>query len=295
MPSIRDHNFCGERAMLYNFSHGSQLIDEITSYPVSKGKGVIWWLGQQSYILKLGSTILYLDLFLSDKGKRLIPPFFKTNEVINADLFLGTHLHRDHIDISMWPELSVASAQANFLVPTAVREKVIEQSHITSDRVLSMNGYESITFDNKKDPTDFPILIHAIPSAHEFLDITLEGFYPYLGYIIQYGQISLYHPGDTCIYPGLIENLKKFNPNIALLPINGRDAKRFSTGTIGNMTYQEACDLAGELRPRLTIPGHYDMMPGNLEDPQLFLDYMKAKYPQLKTMIARYCQPIEID
>jgi hypothetical protein len=33
----------------------------------------------------------------------------------------------------------------------------------------------------------------------------------------------------------------------------------------------------------LTIPTHYDMFAMNAEDPDLFIDYMKVKYPALKT------------
>ena len=45
--------------------------------------------------------------------------------------------------------------------------------------------------------------------------------------------------------------------------------------------FQEAADLAGEVRPRLTIPGHWDMFAGNSADPAAFGDYLDAKYPGL--------------
>ncbi|MBR4124638.1 MAG: hypothetical protein IKR13_00405, partial [Victivallales bacterium] len=73
----------------------------------------------------------------------------------------------------------------------------------------------------------------------------------------------------------------------ALLPINGRDAWRLTHDCIGNMTYQEAADLAGLLTPRLTVPAHYDMFPNNQEDPWLFTEYMRVKYPRLATRIAK--------
>jgi L-ascorbate metabolism protein UlaG (beta-lactamase superfamily) len=51
------------------------------------------------------------------------------------------------------------------------------------------------------------------------------------------------------------------------------------------MTYQEAADLAGALRPGLTIPAHYEMFASNSQDPQPFIDYMKVKYPHLRTAL----------
>ena len=44
------------------------------------------------------------------------------------------------------------------------------------------------------------------------------------------------------------------------------------------MTFQEAADLAGELKPRIVIPGHWDMFRDNPGDPEAFKDYIEAKY-----------------
>ena len=60
-------------------------------------------------------------------------------------------------------------------------------------------------------------------------------------------------------------------------------AKRYAANCIGNMTYQEAADLAGWCWTKCVIPAHYDMFAMNQEDPQLFLDYMAVKYPEIKT------------
>ena len=65
-------------------------------------------------------------------------------------------------------------------------------------------------------------------------------------------------------------------------PINGRDAERLRDNCIGNMTYQEAADLVGVLKPGLAVPGHYDMFAFNGEDPRKFVDYVEIKYPEQK-------------
>jgi len=66
--------------------------------------------------------------------------------------------------------------------------------------------------------------------------------------------------------------------DIELLPINGRDAIRYKDNCIGNMTYQEAADFAGEVGTKLVIPGHWDMFAHNSEDPHAFKDYLSVKY-----------------
>ena len=136
--------------------------------------------------------------------------------------------------------------------------------------------------------------ITAVKSAHEFFDRDETLGYPYLGYIIESDGITIYHSGDTCVYEGLVSTLNKWDITVAFLPINGRDAKRLRAGIIGNMTYQEAADLAGEIRPKLTVPSHYEMFSFNSEDPRLFADYMDVKHPELKFWIGNHTTPVTI-
>ncbi|MDK2809048.1 MAG: hypothetical protein PWP24_1785, partial [Clostridiales bacterium] len=118
-----------------------------------------------------------------------------------------------------------------------------------------------------------------VASAHEFLDRDEEGAYPYMGFVLEGAGLRIYHPGDTCIYEGYFQKLRDLGAiDIMFLPINGRDGKRYQSNIIGNMTYQEAVDLAGAMHPGLVVPGHYEMFEGNRENPALFEDYLKAKY-----------------
>ena len=48
--------------------------------------------------------------------------------------------------------------------------------------------------------------------------------------------------------------------DVLFLPINGRDPKR---GVAGNMSSEEAVDLASVVRPRFVVPHHYDMFTFN--------------------------------
>ena len=92
--------------------------------------------------------------------------------------------------------------------------------------------------------------------------------------------MRIYHAGDTLRYEGMLGTLQSFGPmDAALLPINGRDGMRLRRDCIGNMTFQEAVDLAGELKVRHVIPGHWDMFADNPGDPDAFEDYLDAKYP----------------
>jgi len=245
------------------------------------GELALCHLGQHSFILKFGETVVYADLFLSPLKRRLIPPAFAPEAVTDAAIFAGTHDHGDHIDRPVWPALAAASPGAKFVVPEAVRASVLQTTGLAAERVLGLNDGGRIEIGG--------VTIRAVAVGHELLDYDPKtGLYPYLGYLFEGNGVTVFHAGDCCNYEGLLTKLRQWKIDVALLPINGRDAWRFTHDCIGNMTYQEAADLAGALQPQLTIPAHYDMFPGNTVDPKLFLDYMRVKYPQL----ACACPPL---
>lgn len=253
---------------------GVGLINEINRCMPVPGEAAIWWLGQMGFAVKLGDKTLYLDAFLSGQPDRKVPPLLKPEEVTNADYFFGSHDHKDHIDREIWHQLSVSSPNAKFIVPRLLVHSLSHDLNIKEDRFIGLDDGMTLQL------TDH-IRISGIAAAHEFLDRDpATGAYPYLGCVIEGNGCILYHSGDTCIYEGLYGRLKKFGEiDVMFLPINGRDARRYRENIIGNMTYQEAVDMAGTLKPGLVIPAHYEMFDKNKEDPALFADYITAKYP----------------
>ena len=133
------------------------------------------------------------------------------------------------------------------------------------------------------------LTIHALASAHEFLDRdSATGKYPYLGFVIEAGGCTFYHSGDCCLYEGLVTKLRAFSPCAMFLPINGRDARRLRANCIGNFTYQEAADLAGAVGCKLVVPAHYDMFAMNLGPADEFIDYIHVKYPAMQVLKPNY-------
>ena len=266
---------------------GKKLIKDIDDCQLDYGEIALWWLGQSSFVAKMGDAVIYIDPFLSPHPKRLIKPLLKPQQINHADLVLGTHDHTDHIDRKTWPTLAQASTIARFVVPELIRKRLIRDLKIPADRFVGLDDGTSAELSGVK--------IIGIAAAHEFLDQNPKtGQHPYLGYLIEGNGCCIYHTGDCCIYEGLITKLKPWNLDLLLVPINGRDAQRLAAGTIGNMTYQEAADLAGAIKPSLTIPTHYDMFAHNAADPQLFLDYMRVKYPKLPAQTCTHTQKIII-
>ena len=230
----------------------------------------IAWLGQMGLRIRMGETTLLIDYYASDTPGRQTPVPIPAQDVRGVDAFLGTHDHLDHIDHEAWRVWAKTCPDARFVFPAA-HIRCVSDDGISEDRQLPIDAGCHVEVGD--------VTIHAIPAAHEFLSPDDAGHYPCLQYIVEGCGRRVYHAGDTLRYEGMLPKLLAFGPiDAAILPINGRDGRRYRRDCIGNMTFQEAADLAGELRPRLAIPGHFDMFADNPGDPEAFYDYLDAKY-----------------
>jgi len=264
---------------------GRKLIAEIGSFSADAGRFAFWWLGQHGFALKFRSAVVYVDAYLSPSKARRVPPLLEPGEVTNATLFLGTHDHSDHIDRRSWPEMAKASPGAMFVSPSLLLPALADELGIDPARFVGLDDGESAEVAGLR--------VSAVAAAHERLSPDpATGKHPFLGYIIESDGFAVYHAGDTCRYEGLLGRLSRWRLDLAFLPINGRDARRLRSNCIGNMTYQEAADLAGELEPGLTVPAHYEMFAGNSEDVGLFLDYMAVKYPHLAALAPEHGEKV---
>jgi L-ascorbate metabolism protein UlaG (beta-lactamase superfamily) len=268
---------------------GKDLIRDIDACELRDGQCAYWWLGQHSFVIKLGRTICYIDPYLSPSKARRVPPLVEPEQVSNASAILGTHDHSDHIDRPIWPRLAAASPNAVFVAPQLIRDQLVRELGLAEERIRGIDDGVTLTLGD--------VRITAIPAAHELLHRDpATGLHPFLGLVFEGNGVSVYHAGDTCIYEGIWSKLRRWKRiDLALLPINGRDAQRLSRNCIGNMTFQEAADLAGAMGFGLSIPAHWEMFAGNSEDPSRFIDYMKIKYPQLRAQIPVHGQRVIVE
>ncbi len=230
-----------------------------------------WGLGQVGVAIKGPTGVLYVDPYLTDsdgEGGRLersFPPPLEPEEVTNASAVLLTHDHVDHTDPETLLPLASASPGARFVCPSTSRDTLVEAG-LDRDRITVAEVGEPLEVAGATAT--------AVPSAHTELERDPEGGYPYLGYVIEWNGVTLYHAGDTVIYDGLIETLGRWEIDVAFVPINGRDFFRTREGIVGNTDYREAAHLAEELGFGLVVPTHYDLFAFNAVDPGYFASYL---------------------
>ncbi len=236
-------------------------------------KPAFTWLGQHSFILTLGPEVILVDPFLADMPERLVPPMFEPAAAQGiVSLVCCTHDHIDHIDPVAVSGLAEAT-DCSFLAPRSCRGRMLSLG-VPEERLLLLDDQETVGHRG--------ISITGVKAAHEFFETDEDGHHAFLGLVLQAEGVTIYHAGDTVWWEGLQARLRTWQLDAAFLPINGRDAERYRANVLGNMTYQEAADLAGGLDIRLVVPTHYGMFESNTLNPQLFADYVDAKFPDLR-------------
>ena len=246
-------------------------MNALTLLSKDSAPAAVCWLGQMGLGARIGDTALSIDYYAFPDPDRRVPPPVPAEEVRGVRLFLGTHDHADHIDRPSWKIWIDTCPDALFVVPQACIAPLLRDG-FPAERLVGMNDGGVFTCGE--------VTVRALAAAHEFLDRDpATGLYPCLQYVIEGCGVRIHHAGDTLRYEGMLPRLRDMGQmDLSLLPINGRDARRYRGNCIGNMTFQEAADLAGEMRPRRVMPGHWDLFEWNSADPAEFADYLDAKY-----------------
>jgi L-ascorbate metabolism protein UlaG (beta-lactamase superfamily) len=233
----------------------------------------IWWLGQSGFLVHWRDHFLLLDPYLSDSLTEKYAGTDKPHERMTwrvvdperldmVEVVTSSHNHTDHLDAATLLPLRRANPALRLVIPEANRAFVAQRLGCEPDWPEGLTDGEWLEAG--------PFRLHAVASAHEQLDRTADGLYPYLGYIVEVGGIRIYHPGDTVLYDGLVEKVKAFAPDVALLPINGSLPER---QVPGNLWGREAALLSSEIGAKLVIPCHYHTFEFNSVTPDEFVEH----------------------
>lgn len=236
------------------------------------GQIALFYLGQEGFLIKWKEIYIIIDAFLtgpvaSDKAEamtswlRSYPAPIEPEELDFVNYVICTHDHGDHTDRETIKRISAVNKKARFIASRAF-SSVFTGCGVCEDRVISAVADVSFKIAD--------ITVMPVPAAHEQLHINQNGDYEELGFILNFGDISLFHAGDCCVYGGLAERIA--GTHILMLPINGRDWFRNRDNIVGNMDSREALLLAREAGARMIIPMHFDLYARNAVPPSFFVD-----------------------
>lgn len=235
-------------------------------------------MGQCGFIFNLGNKKLAIDLIVSDlyyKGtdvsRRVVKPPFTISETPDLDYVLVTHDHADHLDKALI--LEQAKRERPF--------KVIAPIHILN--LLDIPSSCKVELEDYEVFKDGDLFITPIPVPHMEYKYSSDKHSEFLGYVIEYNSLRLFHGGDLIPNLKLNKDLKEKAPfDYMFLPINGRDAEREAKGIIGNMNENEAIAFALSFNTSRLVPTHFDFFKENGAYPTIFTKLAKGR---IKTMV----------
>jgi L-ascorbate metabolism protein UlaG (beta-lactamase superfamily) len=256
------------------FQTSEQLLKEVRQ-ALTNSERKLWWLGQSGFLLVQSGRALLLDPYLSDSLTRkyaqtdkphvrmtkLVVEPAKLGEIGVIDVITSSHGHTDHLDAETLLPLLAANPHARLVIPAANRDFVLQRlgTHIAS-RLVELDDGTSGQVGSME--------IQGVASAHPTVERDDKGRCRFLGYVVQWDGLTLYHSGDTLLHESLIPFLQRFRIDIALLPINGDKPER---RVAGNLNGREAAQLAKAVGAKTVIPCHYDLFEFNTASPDLFI------------------------
>jgi L-ascorbate 6-phosphate lactonase len=233
---------------------------------------------------------LLVDPFVSEHPSRLlgVPEIEQISHEIDA--LLVTHEHVDHLDMGFVPKLLAASPRSRIVLPTPLRDLISPLA--PTDRVITVQPGMTLELDGWT-ATVVPA-IHANVPQDGYSDGDRGNGARFVGYVLRMGGVTVYHAGDTLLTDELRAGLHGLQPDVCLLPINGRDAERESKGIAGNMGPRDAVELAAEVGARVLVPMHWDMFRGNTADPTEVERIAKRLHAGIDVVIPRHFSPIDL-
>ena len=222
----------------------------------------ISWIGHATFLIKLGDTTIITDPVFSKNAGPLIfgpdrftEPSLKLDEIPKTDLFLLTHNHYDHLDMSTIRRFPFKDTKV--LLPLKLGK------YFTKNRfkdVNEMDWYEEIQANNDLKVTLLPA-VHWSKRSLTDTNKTLWG-----NFLIEYKEKKILFACDTG-YGNIYKDLgEKYGPiDITMINIGAYNFKPMFEKSIYHTTPEEALKVAQDLKSKRVIGTHWGTFVLSLE------------------------------
>ena len=225
-----------------------------------KNDDYIAWIGHATYLIKLGNTTLITDpVFSKNAGplifgpKRFTEPALNLNEIPKTDVFLLTHNHYDHQDMSTIRRFPFKDAKV--LVPLKLGKYFKKYKDVNE-----MDWYEEIKINDHLKITFLPA-VHWSKRTLTDTNKTLWG-----NFLIQYKNMKILFACDTG-YGNIYKEIgEKYGPiDITMINIGAYDFRPMFDKSIYHTTPEEALNVAQDLKSKKVLGMHWGTFVLSLE------------------------------
>ena len=225
-----------------------------------KNDDYIAWIGHATFLIKLGDTTIITDPVFSKNAGPLIfgpdrftKPALKLNEIPKTDVFLLTHNHYDHQDMSTIRKFPYKDSKV--LLPLKLGKYFKRYKDVNE-----MDWYESIKVNNDLKITLLPA-VHWSKRSLTDTNKTLWG-----NFLIEYKNKKILFACDTgfgSIYKDLGE---KYGPiDLSMINIGAYDFRPMFEKSIYHTTPEEALQIAQDLKSKKVLGTHWGTFVLSLE------------------------------
>ena len=239
-----------------------------------KNDDYIAWIGHATFLIKLGDTTIITDpVFSKNAGplifgpKRFTEPALKLDEIPKTDVFLLTHNHYDHQDMSTIRKFPFKDAKV--MLPLKLGKYFKRYKDVNE-----MDWYDEIKVNDNLKITLLPA-VHWSKRGLTDTNKTLWG-----SYLIEYKGKKILFACDTG-YGEIYKELgKKFGPiDLTIINIGAYNFKPMFDKSIYHTNPEEALQIAKDLNSRRVIGMHWGTFVLSLEPimepPKRFLENAK--------------------
>ena len=225
-----------------------------------KDDDYIAWIGHATYLIKLGNTTIITDpVFSKNAGplifgpKRFTDPALKLNEIPKTDIFLLTHNHYDHQDMSTIRRFPFKDAKV--LVPLKLGKYFKNYKDVNE-----MDWYDEIKISDHLKITFLPA-VHWSKRSLTDTNKTLWG-----NFLIQYKDKKILFACDTG-YGNIYKEIgEKYGPiDITMINIGAYDFRPMFNKSIYHTTPEEALNVAKDLKSKKVLGMHWGTFVLSLE------------------------------
>jgi len=225
-----------------------------------KNDDYIAWIGHATFLIKLGETTIITDpVFSNNAGplvfgpKRYVEPAIELNEIPKTDVFLLTHNHYDHQDMSTIRRFPYKEAKV--LVPLKLGKYFKKYKNVNE-----MDWYDEIQINSDLKITFLPA-VHWSKRSLTDTNKTLWG-----NFLIEYKNKKIFFACDTG-YGNIYKELgEKYGPiDLSMINIGAYDFRPMFDKSIYHTTPEEALNIAQDLKSKKVLGTHWGTFVLSLE------------------------------
>ena len=225
-----------------------------------KNDDYIAWIGHATFLIKLGDTTIITDPVFSKNAGPLIfgpdrftEPALKLNEIPKTDVFLLTHNHYDHQDMSTIRKFPYKDSKV--LLPLKLGKYFKRYKDVNE-----MDWYDSVNVNDNLKITLLPA-VHWSKRSLTDTNKTLWG-----NFLIEYKNKKILFACDTG-FGNIYKDLgKKYGPiDLSMINIGAYDFRPMFEKSIYHTTPEEALQIAQDLKSKKVLGTHWGTFVLSLE------------------------------